>query len=156
MKIFEVKEKCSQCDGTGLYVGLAERDGASVVCSHCKGSGCFEFKHEYEEFSSRTIRKGIKRVLQNNVGIVVGSGDNCKLEDFGGITYKEWLNDGKFPNGSEMRNYSCPAWWYQCSDYDKKPNWDECIFGGSFSSCKHFCDKSKCWERSDNELKLKR
>lgn len=30
--------ECQACKGTGLYKGMAERDGAAVVCSHCHGT----------------------------------------------------------------------------------------------------------------------
>lgn len=151
MKVFEVKEKCKKCDGTGVYVGMGERDGSSVVCYQCKGSGCNSFRYEYEEFTERKKRKGIKMVLEYNPGIMVGNGDNCKLEDFGGINYKDWLKDEKFPKGTEMRKYSCPAMWYQSVNGKLKPNWDECINLGSFSSCEQHDCKSKCWEKFDKE-----
>jgi hypothetical protein len=50
-----------------------------------------------------------------------------------------------------MRNYTCPAWWYQSADYTKKPEWEECIACGSFSECKNFSNKEKCWEKFDAE-----
>jgi len=37
--ILEGECECSACKGTGLYVGMAEREGAAVVCSRCKGTG---------------------------------------------------------------------------------------------------------------------
>jgi len=51
----------------------------------------------------------------------------------------------------KMRNYTCPAWWYQIADYKRKPDWDECLILGSFSSCAHFSKKEKCWEKWDKE-----
>lgn len=31
-KEIRIKQECSACNGTGLYVGFAEKDGAAVVC----------------------------------------------------------------------------------------------------------------------------
>lgn len=37
--IIKIECECNACKGTGLYVGMAERDGAAVVCYTCKGTG---------------------------------------------------------------------------------------------------------------------
>lgn len=154
MREFKVKEKCKKCNGSGLYSGMGERDNSAVVCYNCKGTGCHEFVHEYEEFESRTSVKGkVDRVFEANPGICIGTGNGHSLEDFGGISYENWLDGDKFPKKSEMREFTCPAWWYQTADYDKKPDWKECNFGGTFSGCEHFCNKEKCWERFDKENK---
>lgn len=150
-KTFKVKEKCQSCNGTGIYNGMGERDGFGVVCHNCKGTGCHEFEHTYEEFTKREDAKGIKHVIKTNPGICVGTGNDYKFTDFGGMSYKDW-NDGKsFPKGSEMRQFTCPAWWYQSTDYKLKPDWDICTFGGTFSGCKNFGNKEKCWQRFDKE-----
>ena len=131
-----VKEKCPSCDGTGVFVGMAERDGIGVMCSKCDGTGCHEFTHIYEEFTERQKRKGIKHIIETNPGICVGKGNGLKFEDFGGMSCSDWLETGVFPKKSEMRNYTCPAWWYQCANYSLKPEWDRCIGIGSFL-CSH-------------------
>lgn len=150
MKI-EFDQKCPSCKGTGLYVGFAEKDGIAVVCHTCKGTGKYHFVHEYEEFDQRKVRTDVRKVIQHNPGFVVGkvNGDDSWV---GGIDYSEWLNGKRFEIGMEMRKSVCPAWWYQSVDYDKKPEWDECIGYGSFSGCKHFSSKEKCWERWNNEF----
>lgn len=151
-KKIEFFEKCKSCGGTGLYVGFGEANGAAVVCECCEGTGKFHFIHEYEEFETRVERKEIKRVFETNPGIGIGSNDkDIFLEDFGGMPYEEWKKTGKFPPKSEMRMYVCPAWWYQGVDYDKIPQWDECISCGTFSNCKMFKNKQKCWEKFDSE-----
>lgn len=142
----EFDEQCSSCKGTGLYRGMAERDGYAVVCGKCKGSGKYHFIHEYEEFTGRKELEGITKVIEANPGIVVGG-----FLDFGGISYEQWKENGNFPPGTEMRNYTCPEWWYQTTDYKKKPDWDECLRAGMFSGCKYFNNKEKCWKRWDNE-----
>lgn len=147
---FEVKGKCKACKGTGLYVGLAERDGFGVVCHTCKGTGCCTFRVEWEDFVEREDRPEVRRVVQVNPGIVCGTGNGHAPEDFGGMPYAEWRAGKPFPKGSEMRRFTCPAWWYQSADYSKKPCWKECGYG-MFSQCDHFKDKAACWARFDRE-----
>ena len=37
--VIEFDCECESCKGTGLYVGMAEREGSAVVCHTCKGTG---------------------------------------------------------------------------------------------------------------------
>ena len=152
MKI-EHDEVCHSCSGTGLYVGLAERDGAAVVCHKCDGTGCFHFVHEYTPFKERIGRSDVKRVFETNPGICIGTGKDGRfnLSDFGGMPFSEWESGKVFPSRSENRGFTCPAWWYQSADYKKKPGWDECISCGSFSGCKSFPTKAECWKRFDKD-----
>ena len=151
MNKIEFDEVCPSCKGTGLYVGIGERNGAAVVCHICGGTGCHHFVHEYEDFEKRSPKPGVKRVYRVNPGICIGEGNRCRLEDFGGMPYRDWDGGLPFPVWSEDRAHTCPAWWYQAADYDKKPHWKECGWG-SFSHCEHFPDKSACWERWDKEF----
>ena len=150
---WEQKAKCNACKGTGIYVGLAERDGAGVVCHTCKGSGCKTIVVEWEEFDGREERSDVSRVVEVNPGICIGEGKSASydLHDFGGMSYQEWRFGKPFPPKSEMRKFVCPAWWYQTADYQRKPNWDKCTCG-VFSACKHFHEKSKCWAQWDREF----
>jgi len=150
MKI-EFEEQCPSCDGTGVYVGMAERDGYAVECHTCHGTGKHLFKHEYAEFTGRKENKEVKQVVKVNPGIVLGVSKTGKQLDFGGLSYDEWKHGITFSKGTEMREFSCPAWWYQLADYSKKPDWETCLFGGRFDQCQHFKDKHKCWERFDLE-----
>lgn len=147
--------KCYSCSGTGLYVGIAEHDGAAVVCYDCKGTGLVHKKIEYEDFEGRVLRTNIDRVFYTSCGIVIGIGRDkqYKLKDFGGMPYKEWFADQSFPEKSEMRLFTCPQWYYQSADYEKKPDFEECKsnYGGAFSGCASFPNKEKCWERFDKE-----
>ena len=154
--IVEFDEQCRSCKGTGLYVGMGERDGAAVVCHTCDGTGCHHFKHEYKPFEKKAnAPAGVLRVYEVNPGIGIGHGNGYRLSDFGGMPLKDWQKGKPFPEGSENRRFTCPAWWYQTADYDKKPNWDECIRIGSFSNCPSFKNKEACWKRFDDEQKLK-
>lgn len=151
--IIEYDEECPSCKGTGLYVGMAERDGSAVVCVTCNGTGCHHVKLEYDDFTKRKRRYKVERVVEINPGICIGSGGNNKysLEDFGGMPYKDWFSGKSFPPKSENRRFTCPAWWYQSANYDLKPKWDKCAWGGAFSNCKHFKNKDACWKQWDEE-----
>ena len=153
-KIIEFVKQCDQCNGTGIYIGFGEKDGFGVVCHNCKGTGRVEVKIEYFEFTGFKKRKDIIQVLETNPGISVGTNKTLSIDSFGGKRYNDWIKDKSFKNGTEMREFSCPAWWYQCTNYNNKPEFcNEYGFGcGSFSSCKQFCNKSDCWKRSDKEL----
>lgn len=151
MKVIEFDEKCKSCEGTGLYIGVAERDGSAVVCLTCKGTGCHHYKYEYEDFTGRSGRPNVKRVYEVNPGICIGEGNVHKLTDFGGIPYDAWLRGEKFTKGTENRKFTCPAWWFQSANYKEKPHWDECDIFGLFSRCEHFHSKEKCWKRFDIE-----
>lgn len=152
---FIADAKCSSCGGTGLYVGLAEKDGAAVVCNTCDGTGCEKIVINYTPFDHRIKPSNVLHVFQVNPGICIGSGGDkkLKLSDFGGMPFKDWADGKPFPPKSEDRKFTCPAWWYQSANYEKKPHWDECIGYGSFSQCPSFKDKAGCWERFDREQK---
>jgi hypothetical protein len=155
MKVIEIDYACQPCKATGLYVGMAERDGAAVVCHTCNGTGKAHFKFEYDEFTGRKKRAGVEQVYEMNLGIVIGKGKEgqYQLPDFGGMPYGEWLKDKPFKVGMENRAFTCPAWWYQSADYKKKPDWKECVSsGGCFSGCSSFKSKELCWKRWDAEF----
>lgn len=155
--IIEFDEQCKSCQGTGLYVGMAKRDGVAVVCHTCKGTGCHHVKIEYDDFEGRRERNGVKHVVEYNPGFVIGESKEkqLKLQDFGGMSYRDWFSGRPFAPGMENRMFSCPAGWYQSVDCKLKPSWDDtqqqCIPWGSFSNCKHFGKKHRCWARWDAE-----
>lgn len=151
MKIQHV-EKCRDCSGTGLFRWMAESAPFAVICYKCKGTGAFQFVHEYEPFTQREKKPGVLQVLQSNPGIAVGIGNGHTISDFGGISHADWEAGKPFPPGSEMRKFTCPAWWYQTVDYDRKPKWEECGLG-AFCKCKHFESRDLCWARFDAEGK---
>jgi len=158
MNIIEFDEECKSCEGTGLYMGLAERNGAAIVCSDCEGTGRCHVKIEYETFTQRKKRTSAKRVYQTNPGIVIGEGKGLSLEDFGGMPLSDWEEGKPFPPKSENRKYTCPRWWYQSANYKKQPKWEECYssMGTVFSKCKHFPDRESCWERWDEMQERRR
>lgn len=158
--VIEYDCECESCKATGLYIGFAEKNGSAVVCNNCEGTGKKHTKISYDDFEKRRTRKNVERVFQANPGIGIGTRKGPEetaehgplaLTDFGGMPYKDWLAGKPFPKNSEMRRFTCPAWWCQCADYKHKPEWKECAWGGSFSDCKHFGSKEQCWERFDEQ-----
>ena len=107
---FEADVECPDCKGTGLYVGMAERDGAAVICFICDGTGKKHIKHEYTEFTERQVRPGVERVFETAGGYCISSHDvntDSGLFPFtkAGCSYKEWLQ-GKIPE--PIRFLHCP------------------------------------------------
>ena len=151
MKRIEFDEKCKICNGTGLYSGMGEDPNCAVVCHTCNGTGCHHFVHEYDDFEGKILSDKIKHVYEVNPGIKVGGGGGYEFSDFGGMPYSDWIQNKPFIPGMENRRFTCPAWWYQSADYEKKPRWPECIGVGSFSGCEQFDHKEKCWDRWDKE-----
>lgn len=153
--IIELDYECQACKGTGIYKGMAERGDFGVVCCKCEGTGKAHFKFEYDDFIKRRKRNNVKQVLEVNPGIIADTGENYQftLDSFGGMKYEDWFAGKPFPPKSEMRQFTCPAWWCQSANYDLKPTWcHECGFDfGAFSSCPCFLEKAKCWERFDSE-----
>lgn len=149
--VIEFDQECPSYKGTGLYQGMGESPKAAVVCHMCEGSGCKHTKIEYDDFVERKKRDGVVRVYRTNPGIKIGEGNGHKLEDFGGMPYEDWLEGESFYPGTEDRQHTCPAWFYQSADSSKKPDWKECGWG-MFSDCKHFPCKSECWKRWDKEF----
>lgn len=154
--VYEVDAKCSDCKGTGLYAGMAENGGAAVVCTRCEGKGHRLLRLEWEDFDGRGMREGVTRIYRANPGIVIGESEDrrTQLKDFGGMSYADWDRGFPWPEGSEDRKHTCPAWFYQAADYKLKPAWEECSsnLGRCFSGCDHFPSKVRCWERWDQEL----
>lgn len=152
--------ECNSCKGTGLYVGMAERNGIAVVCHSCKGKGIIDNTVEFRIFNGRRHHAKAKWVLRFNAGYIVGIGflqgktEAVDYDHWGGMSYEDWLalDDAVvFPNGLEMRRHSCPAWWYQSVDRKRMPSWDECGFG-SFSKCANFPNRVACWARWDKDF----
>ena len=147
----EIEQECPACNGTGLYIGYAERDGFAVQCYKCDGSGKYLFRHSYFNFTGRREKEGAKYVVKTNPGIFMGlKNGEYSPDDFGSIPYDEWKNGGEMP---EMRKFCCPRWWNQTANSLSSPEWSECYtsLGDGFSGCKLFHNKAACWERWDKE-----
>jgi len=155
-KFFEYDGVCEDCKGTGVYQGMGEKDGAGIQCHTCNGTGCHSVKISYIPFEERKVSTKFKWVYPVNCGIVVGEKAGvCTYKDFGGQSYGDWLKGKPLPDKFEMRTFTCPAWYYQTFDWGFKPEWNECLGCGDFSSCKHFKSKNQCWERWDKKFGAK-
>ena len=147
MKTTRIERECQSCGATGLYVGIGERDGIAVQCHTCDGTGKELVEIRWEPFVKRKGKRGVTHVLETNPGICASPGVVP-----GGIPYKDWFQGLGFPHrGAEMREHTCPEWWYQSADYKRKPEWNECVGMGSFSECLQFKHKAECWKRFDVE-----
>ncbi len=155
MKIEWVQE-CESCRGSGVYIGMTEREGAVVICSRCRGTGRQKRSHEYQEFTGLKRHTKAERVYNASCGIVISP------DIPGGVAYEEWLEDPTTVDklGNEMREHTCPAWWYQSAmSHRQKPYWPEpewCgqLLGMRFSDCPNFPAKDACWKRFDEEQHL--
>lgn len=147
LKVIVIEYECNSCAGTGLYVGIGEQNGLAVQCYNCDGTGKAVHRFEYREFTGRKDREGITHVILHNLGFVL----TPEIAEYA-ISVEDWKAGNV--TKAEDRRHTCPAWWYQSVDYNKKPKWTECISCGVFSSCKHFQTKEKCWERWDKEFSV--
>lgn len=148
-----ISAECPACGGTGLYAGMAERDGAAVVCYRCGGTGCKTIT--YTPFTERKRKVGIKRVYEwsNGIGIGEDASRGISLEDFGGMPYKDWADGKPFELGMEDRKHVCPAWHVGSTSYT--PGCDEkCLrLSMRFSDCQKFGSKHECWKEYDKAKK---
>ena len=148
-----VEVVCKSCKGTGLYQGMAERDGAFIQCWHCKGTGCV--KVSYELFEKRKPQPKCKRVYLSGGGygitdkdITTSEGRFMPFSKYG-CTYEEWL-DGKIPE--HIKFLGCPMCMDKGACHDIDGFVDKChILNGKYLSslrnCKHQCYMEECWER---------
>ena len=135
----KIKTVCKSCKGTGVYKGMAEIKNVGVVCSRCKGTGCDEI--EYEPFTKKERKAGIKKIFEYNPGI--GIDDTVR----GGMSYNDWFDGKPFPPKSEIREFTCPAWWYH--NIKLCPVTNQILPGTCFSDCPYFKNKEMCWEHHD-------
>jgi hypothetical protein len=142
-----IKIECKACKGTGLYVGMAELDGAAVQCKECYGNGWTMY--EYNEFTERKERKDVSWVVEKDSGICISP----KFE-IGGMSYSDWRSGRKFGIGMELREYTCPYWWYHQENGLSRCS-KGCRAGWQYSACNYFADKKACWEEFDKKLKEK-
>lgn len=144
MTTTSIPAECSACKGTGLYVGMAEREGTAVLCATCKGSGRCDVT--YTPWSGvRRPREGVRRVFASNCGVVLGHVVP------GGISHDEWERGGDpRRSGAEPRPYVCPGQWAQNALHERPP-FPECSkgIGLAWSACPHYPAKSECWRRFD-------
>jgi len=156
--ILNIEAKCELCDGTGLYVGMAERKGAAVICHTCNGTGKVNQKKIFKKFKSKSKRKDVKRVFSSACGYIISAEDVTTNEgitiEFSkcGCSYDEWLK-GETPKpiedlhcpylhtGQSLQNQEHPQHSVYLELCSKHLNW------GNISDCKCYKNKHKCWKK---------
>lgn len=153
----EMTIECDACHGTGVYVGIAERDGAGVICTKCQGSGAFLYKLIYNEFTGRKTRDDVKRVYKSGYGYVIAPtviNFNGKTIDMQGegVSYEDFCR-GVMPK--HIKSLACPMSSDQSACHKINGFIDQCmeIHGGLISiitKCKGQHDKAACWKRFES------
>jgi len=149
MAKIELSIQCKSCGGTGVYVGMAEHEGAAVVCTTCNGTGEQAYKFEYTPFAGRQVRGGVERVYVSGMGYCIApkklTFDNIGEIDMSreGVSYNEFWN-GKMPG--HVEKLGCPMLADQgaCDKIDGFTS--ECTHG-SLRHCSMQQDKAECWKR---------
>jgi len=152
--IVEGECECGSCGGTGLYVGIAEKNGAAVVCSSCEGTGKVKVREVFAEFTGRKRKNGVKRVYETAGGYGITAEDvtvDGKTYHFSqyGVAYKDWLNGEKpLPIEEIHCPYQHTSQNLQCHDvnglYKKRCNKN--LGFGLISECKLRKEMAKCWK----------
>lgn len=88
--------ECHSCGGSGVYVGIAELDGAAVICSNCHGRGRTEDPDLLPSNYQRKVRAGVKTVSQAHSGYCLAPG-----VDLGAVSYEDFLA-GKMPGEFQL------------------------------------------------------
>jgi hypothetical protein len=65
--------ECATCNGTGLYVGVCEQDGAAVICRACHGTGCNVVTLQFKKFKGRRQRDNVVRVFDTSCGYKISA-----------------------------------------------------------------------------------
>jgi len=158
--IVDIERECGSCKGTGLYVGMAERDGAAVVCHTCKGSGKVSHYQKHPKFKGRKKRDGVERVFHtaSGYGIVAHdvtvekTGETLHFSRFG-CTYEDWLKGAKPKPIEELHcPYQHTNQGMQSSDHPANALYKERCNSGLYAGmwipeCKLRSDMATCWKQ---------
>lgn len=144
----KIETECSQCGGTGLYQGMAEKDGAAVECYICNGSGKKDIEIKYKLFNGRKIKENVNRVYKTAGGYCITDKDteNVKFSQYG-ISYQEWL-DNKKP--IPIYDLHCPLQHYGqgtiIGEWLKDKVCPNSLM--MISKCNNRLHKTECWEKA--------
>jgi hypothetical protein len=152
MSDITIKIECHACRGTGLYVGMAERNGAAVICHRCDGTGGHDYK--YTPFTKRKKKEGVKRVYKTSAGHAISAEDvvneNGRRLPFStsGVSYEEWLN-GKQPKDLEF--LGCPMLADQQACHEVEGFYERCCkiskgYANSITACPSYNNPDECWK----------
>ena len=86
--------ECPKCEGTGVYSGMGEREGAFVICWECNGTG--KTKITYTPFTGLKKAQGVTRVYLSGYSYCIAP----KKLDFQGI--------GQIDLSKELDKYDNP------------------------------------------------
>ena len=145
-----MKVECPDCKGTGLYVGMCEREGAAVVCNKCGGEGYMYLN--YNKFTGKKVREDVKRVFKKSCGYVHGALDytteDGRVIHFSeyGCSYDEWM---KGVEPKPMEELYCPYVYFNKgigSEPLSKCRENLPSYGGRIAECKLYEDKLNCWK----------
>lgn len=162
MEEIKLKIQCKSCEGTGIYTGMGEKDGAGVICHTCDGSGCQDYSFKYKDFKGRVKCENIKRVYLRGYGYCItpklltfDSGITIDMTKEG-VSYSEFL-EGKLPK--HIKNLVCPMSADQGACHNIKGFTDRCnLLNGSWLSYIPSCkckDKLRCWKVFENPKLIK-
>lgn len=159
---------CKSCDGTGLYVGFAEKEGCAVICHYCKGTGGNGITRKEKYGVIRVFAHCPNKILSPMTLHTAGyghaasgryknekTGKYFNFED-GGCTYEEW-KQGVQPR--PLKGLYCPYLWTQqeLQNKDKNglyKNYCSKILGfGSITDCKRYPKMDECWDIFENKDK---
>ncbi len=161
MKKIEKDIQCKACEGTGLYVGVCERDGAAVICRECNGTGKYRYVFEYGEFTGRKRKEGVTRVYRDGYGYVISPG-KVNFKGIGmvdmdkeGVSYEEF-EKGTMPG--HIKKLACPLLADQCACYSIPGFVKECerLHGGyigRIDNCSYWDNRDECWKRFDASVR---
>ena len=153
--------QCKSCSGSGVYVGMCERDGAAVVCHVCEGTGKCNYKFEYQEFTGRKKREDVTRVYKQGYGFVIAPAKISFSRNGGidmekeGVSYDDFLR-GEMPQ--HIKKLACPMLADQSACNKIKGFADECdrlhgscLLGTLISQCNNQINRLGCWQRFESE-----
>ena len=160
MKKIELKIECPSCNGTGLYKGMGEGEGAAVICYKCNGTGCYSYSYSYNDFTDKKPIIGIGRVYLSGYGYRLGLGKINFSNGIGeidmdkeGISYQEFFIEDKRP--AHIKRLACPMLADQSACHKIPGFIDRCNdLNGSWinfiTGCKHYPLKHQCWKRFES------
>ena len=153
--------ECKSCQGTGVYQGVGECDGAFVVCTTCQGTGMIEY--HYTPFTGLNLNPKCKRVYNTSCGYAISDEDVIRDDgvilpfSMAGCTYDDWLN-GVPP--LPIKFLGCPLLTDQGGCHAIDGFVAECNrlnggYIGVIPTCKNKKNSAECWDRFDEGVAKK-
>ena len=155
----DIEIQCRYCRGTGLFIGMSERDGAAVVCQNCKGTGKDAFKRTFSKYKGRLPREDVERVFSTAAGYVISAkdvtredGKACRFSKYG-VKYSLWLKGVKpkpiedlhCPYQHTSQNMQLPG--HPAHNLYQERCYKQGLWGMMITDCKLHPDMAICWKR---------